>query len=179
MFAIYITERYGSDHAVSFIRHEQCLRQTQALIKTKNIRRRKVPPAILLLCRKHYYFVVKLLQSSNITSGTFLLLIFLSWSVPVSAEGRVEHQKLNQVGAARPPPGWVFGVQLDYSCHKKTRRGPVRAALVHIHIYIYIYLYTTNFLWIIYYNKLGSWPTFFKIMLVGWFFQKVFWTSRS
>ena len=108
------------------------LRQTQALIKTKNIRRRKVPPAILLLCRKHYYFVVKLLQSSNITSATFLLLIFLSWSVPVSAEGRVEHQKLNQVGAARPPPGWVFGVQLDYSCHKKTRRGPVRAALVHI-----------------------------------------------
>ena len=89
------------------------LRQTQALIKTKNIRRRKVPPAILLLCRKHYYSVVKLLQSSNITSGTFLLLIFLSWSVPVSAEGRVEHQKLNQVGAARPPPGWVFGFQLD------------------------------------------------------------------
>ena len=71
------------------------------------------------LWEKHYYFVVKLLQSSNITSGTFLLLIFLFWSVPVSAEGRVEHQKLNQVGAARPPPGWVFGVQLDYSCHKK------------------------------------------------------------
>ena len=32
--------------------------------------------------------------------------------MPVSAEGRVEHQKLNQ-GAAELPPGCVFGVQLS------------------------------------------------------------------
>ena len=35
--------------------------------------------------------------------------------MPVSAEGRVEHQKLNQT-AALLSFGWVFGVQLDYSC---------------------------------------------------------------
>ena len=39
--------------------------------------------------------------------------------MPVSAEGRVEHQKLNQV-AALVSPGWVFGVQLDYSCRLKS-----------------------------------------------------------
>ena len=39
--------------------------------------------------------------------------------MPVSAEGRVEHQKLNQV-AALLSPGWVFGVQLDYSCRLKS-----------------------------------------------------------
>ena len=33
--------------------------------------------------------------------------------MPVSAEGRVEHQKLNQVAG-------VFGVQLDYSCRLKS-----------------------------------------------------------
>ena len=32
--------------------------------------------------------------------------------MPVSAEGRVEHQKLNQT-AALLSFGWVFGVQLD------------------------------------------------------------------
>ena len=32
--------------------------------------------------------------------------------ITVSAEGRVEHQKLNKVAA----PGLVFGLQLDYSC---------------------------------------------------------------
>ena len=41
------------------------------------------------------------------------------YSVPVSAEGRVEHQKLNQV-AALLSPGSVFGVQLDYSCRLKS-----------------------------------------------------------
>ena len=39
--------------------------------------------------------------------------------MPVSAEGRVEHQKLNQV-AALLSPGCVFGVQLDYSCRLKS-----------------------------------------------------------
>ena len=38
--------------------------------------------------------------------------------MPVSAEGRVEHQKLNQVAALLPPG--VFGVQLDYSCRLKS-----------------------------------------------------------
>ena len=32
---------------------------------------------------------------------------------------RIEHQKLNQV-TAELPPGWVFGVQLDYSCRLKS-----------------------------------------------------------
>ena len=44
---------------------------------------------------------------------------------------RVEHQNLNQV-AAQLPPGWVFGVQLDYSFQKSWRRGPDRAVLLHI-----------------------------------------------
>ena len=51
--------------------------QTQALVKTKTIKRGKVPQAILLLCRKHYYFVVKLQHSSNIAGGTLPLLIVL------------------------------------------------------------------------------------------------------
>ena len=33
--------------------------------------------------------------------------------MPVSAEGRVEHQKLNQTAALLLSFGWVFGVQLD------------------------------------------------------------------
>ena len=41
-----------------------------------------------------------------------------SKSVPVSAEGRVEHQKLNQT-AALLSFGSVFGVQLDNSCRLK------------------------------------------------------------
>ena len=36
----------------------------------------------------------------------------------VSAEGRVEHQKLNRV-AALLPSDLVFGDQLDYSCRLK------------------------------------------------------------
>ena len=44
------------------------LRQTQILIKTKPIRRRKVPPAVLLLSSN-------LQLNSNITGGTILLLI--------------------------------------------------------------------------------------------------------
>ena len=39
--------------------------------------------------------------------------------MPVSDKGRVEHQKLNQE-AALLSPGWVFGVQLDYSCRLKS-----------------------------------------------------------
>ena len=46
------------------------LRQTQALIKTKTIRRGKLPPAILL-------FSSKLLLSCNIAGGNFPLLIVL------------------------------------------------------------------------------------------------------
>ena len=39
--------------------------------------------------------------------------------MPVFAEGRVEHQKLNQTTALLLF-GWVFGVQLDYSCRLKS-----------------------------------------------------------
>ena len=46
------------------------LRQAQALIEAKTIRRGKVPPAILLLSSK-------LLLSSNVAGGTFPLLIGL------------------------------------------------------------------------------------------------------
>ena len=41
-----------------------------------------------------------------------------SKSKQVRKQSWVEHQKLNQV-AAQLPPGWVFGVQLDYSFRKK------------------------------------------------------------
>ena len=36
--------------------------------------------------------------------------------MPVSAEGRVEHQKQNQTVSSQWPVGFVYGVQLDYSC---------------------------------------------------------------
>ena len=36
------------------------------------------------------------------------------------AEGRVEHQKQNQTATSQWPAGFVFGVQLDYSCRKKS-----------------------------------------------------------
>ena len=55
--------------------------------------------------------------------------------MPVSAEGRVEHQKLNQV-AAEVPPGSVFGVQLGLrqtqalNKTKTIRRGKVPPALL-------------------------------------------------
>ena len=47
---------------------------------------------------------------------------FSSWfeSVPVSAEGRVEHQKRNQTATSQWPVGFVFGVQLDYSSRLKS-----------------------------------------------------------
>ena len=48
------------------------------------------------------------------------------------AEGRVEHQKRTQTATTLWPFGFVFGVQLGSLEKKKTRRGPVRAALVHI-----------------------------------------------
>ena len=62
------------------------------MVKMKTIRKGKVPPAILLLS-------IKLLLRSNIAVGSFPLLIVLNQSVPESVEGRVEHQKLNQVAA--------------------------------------------------------------------------------
>ena len=40
--------------------------------------------------------------------------------MPVSAEGRVEHQKQNQTATSQWPVGFVFGVQLDYSCRFKS-----------------------------------------------------------
>ena len=40
--------------------------------------------------------------------------------MPVSAEGRVEHQKQNQTVTSQWPVGSVFGVQLDNSCRKKS-----------------------------------------------------------
>ena len=67
------------------------------------------------------------------------LLSFSSYLVLVFAEGRVEHQKLNQE-AALLPSGWVFGVQLDFACHKKrdvTRVMP--------HWFICLTLYTAHF----------------------------------
>ena len=48
------------------------------------------------------------------------------------AEGRVEHQKRTQTATTLWPFGFVFGVQLGSLEKKKTRRGPVRAALVHL-----------------------------------------------
>ena len=52
--------------------------------------------------------------------------------MPVYAEGRVEHQKRTQTATTLWPFGFVFGVQLGSLEKKKTRRGPVRAALVHV-----------------------------------------------
>ena len=51
-----------------------------------------------------------------------LAIIYSSWfeTVPVSAEGRVENQKQNQTATSQWPVGFVFGVQLDYSCRKKS-----------------------------------------------------------
>ena len=51
--------------------------------------------------------------------------------MPVSAEGRAEHQKRTQTVTTLWPFGFVSGVLLD-SLEKKTRREPVHAALVHI-----------------------------------------------
>ena len=72
------------------------LRQTQALIKNKKNRRRREAEE----------------------EGSF----YSSWSssVPVSAEGRVEHQKRNQTATSQWPVGFVFGVQLDYSFRLKS-----------------------------------------------------------
>ena len=40
--------------------------------------------------------------------------------MPLSAVGRVEHQKRNQTATFQWPVGFVFGVQLDYSCREKS-----------------------------------------------------------
>ena len=52
--------------------------------------------------------------------------------MPVSAEGRVEHQKRTQTATTLWPFGFVFCVQLGSLEKKKTRREPVLATLVHI-----------------------------------------------
>ena len=52
----------------------------------------------------------------------------------VYAEGRVEHQKRTQTATTLWPFGFVFGVQLGSLENKKTRRGPIRAALVQMTI---------------------------------------------
>ena len=44
---------------------------------------------------------------------------FFSQSVPLPAEGRVEHQKGNQTATSQWPIVFVFGVQLDHSCWLK------------------------------------------------------------
>ena len=48
--------------------------------------------------------------------------IYSSWfeSVPVFAEGLVEHQNPNQTATFQWPVGFVFDVQLDYSCRFKS-----------------------------------------------------------
>ena len=77
------------------------------MIKMKTIRRGKVPPAILLLSSK-------LLLSSNEAGGTFpLLIVFVLFSACVCR--RPSWTPKTQPGGSC----WVFGVQLDYSCHKK------------------------------------------------------------
>ena len=91
-----MNQRHEPVRAALFFGMSNRLRQTQALIKTKTIRRGKVPPATLLLSSK-------LLLSSNEAGGTFPLLIVFVYSVPVSAEGRVEHLKLNQEAAKLSP----------------------------------------------------------------------------
>ena len=50
---------------------------------------------------------------ATINSSSFL-------SVTVFAEGRDEHQKQNQTATSQWPVGFVFGVQLDYSCRLKS-----------------------------------------------------------
>ena len=55
-----------------------------------------MPPARLL-------FSSKSLISCNVPGGTFPLLIVLILKMPLSAEGRVKHQKPNQVVAQLPP----------------------------------------------------------------------------
>ena len=88
------------------------LQQPQVLNKTETIRRGKLPPAILL-------FSSKLLLNTNIADGTFLLLnVFVLISACVCRRASWT-PKLNQV-AALLLPGWVFGVQLDYSCLLKS-----------------------------------------------------------
>ena len=40
--------------------------------------------------------------------------------MPLSTEGRVQEQERNQTVTSQWPVGFVFGVQLDYSCRKKS-----------------------------------------------------------
>ena len=80
------------------------LRQTQALIKTKTIRRRRVPRGILL-------------QSSNSAGGTLLLFIAL---VLISA-CVCRRPSWTPTNGQHCVAVWVrFSVQLDYSCRLKS-----------------------------------------------------------
>ena len=97
----------------------------------------------------------------------FLFLSFSSYLVPVSAEGRVEHQKLNQE-AALLPPGWVFGVQLDFACHKKRS---VTRVMPHWFICLSFYC-STRFAWYnVFWAKFGqNGPKFWQKIVIKVFF---------
>ena len=111
-----------------------CLRQTQALIKTKTIRSGKMPPVILLIC-------CKLLLKCNIARCTLPLLIGLvfisacvcwrpSWTPKTQPNDSsavvwlsfwcstrlLMSVKKCLIWRSKPctaPFGWVFGFQLD------------------------------------------------------------------
>ena len=53
---------------------------------------------------------------------------------------RVDYQKRNQTAREWSPFGFVFGVQLDLLEKKTTRRGLVRATLVHMKILKLIFI---------------------------------------
>ena len=61
--------------------------------------------------------------------------------MPVSAEGRVEHQKQNQTATSQWPVGFIFGVQLDYSSRLKS--VPSDAEKV-VHRFLYQMLHFLN-----------------------------------
>ena len=67
--------------------------------------------------------------------------------MPVSAEGRVEHQKQNQTATFQWPVGFVFGVQLDYSCRKKSVPPDAENRVLHV--------FETKF-WFTNYIKIGN-----------------------
>ena len=48
----------------------------------------------------------------------------------MSTEGRVEHQKLNQL-AALLPPGEIFGTQFDSQCRQKSNRPNAENGIDH------------------------------------------------
>ena len=74
--------------------------------------------------------------------------------MPVSAEGRVEHQKQNQTATSQWPVGFVFGVQLDYSCRKKSDPADAENRVVILKV-SHTFLYPHN----VYLCKNNSIPT--------------------